>query len=109
LSHPKTASFRAATARTSTNSISQKIFCFRKKLGGLKFLSIRFYNSCRRLPETKRHSSLQKFKKGTNAMKCCICVTFLYAVVTWTFRKIGQKYLESFWLFLEKDGDNPLD
>ena len=35
LSHPKTASFRVATVRISTNSLSQNVFCSSDKLGGL--------------------------------------------------------------------------
>jgi hypothetical protein len=45
------------------------------------------------------------WKEGTNAMNCCICITLLYVAVSWTLRKIGQKYLGSlclrFWRRME--------
>jgi len=86
-SDPKTASFRVATVRNSTNSVSQNVFCSRNKLGGLKL------------------------KEVTNATKpySRICATFLYDAEIWTFRKIGQGTVKVLDVILEKDGNNSLD
>jgi len=42
-------------------------------------------------------------------MKCYIWSVALYGAETWTLSAADQKYLESFEMVLEKDGEDQLD
>ena len=42
-------------------------------------------------------------------VKCCMWSIALYGAETWTLRKVDRKYLGSFEVVLEKDGEDHLD